>query len=297
MTEWEIRGGDCLDLMKELSADSVDLIMTSPPYADQRKSTYGGIHPDKYVEWWKPIAIEMQRVLKPTGTLIVNIKEKVVAGERHIYVMDMIRSMRESGWLWTEEYIWHKRNCTPGKWPNRFRDSFERCLHFNCQRKFTMYQDAVREPVGNWAAKRMDKLSDNDRQRTESAVGSGFGRNVSNWAGRDTVYPTNVLHMATECSNVGHSAAYPVGLPKWFIKLFTQAGDLVLDPFSGSGTTGVAAIQEGRRYLGMEKSAEYLRVSRSRLDTGCIPPPPRDPNIEEDENPLGYIGILFGDDD
>jgi|APSaa5957512622_1039677.scaffolds.fasta_scaffold02973_9 site-specific DNA-methyltransferase (adenine-specific) len=298
---WEIREGDCVELLKDVSADSVSLVVTSPPYADQRKDTYGGVHPDKYVEWWLPISEQLKRVLTLDGTLIVNIKEKVVAGERHLYVLDMIRAMRKQGWLWTEEFIWHKRNSTPGKWPNRFRDGWERCLQFNRDRKFVMYQDAVREPVGDWASSRMGNLSDNDKQRMSSAVGSGFGRNVSNWQGRDTVYPDNVLHLATECANVGHSAAYPVALPLWFIKLFTQRGDLVLDPFSGSGTTGVSAVQLGRQYLGLELLPAHVTLSRERLaelgepdpdyiDELFAPPPPK-PAPEPDPD---YIDDLFG---
>jgi len=135
--------GDCRELLKEIPDNSVDLIVTSPPYADQRKSTYGGIHPDKYVEWFLPISAELLRVLKPTGTFILNIKERVVKGERHTYVLELIMKMREQGWLWTEEFIWHKKNSYPGKWPNRFRDAWERLLQFNKTRKFHMYQEAV----------------------------------------------------------------------------------------------------------------------------------------------------------
>ena len=123
--------GDCLDVLKALQSNSVDLIVTSPPYSDQRKGTYGGIHPDNYVEWFLPKSNELLRVLKSTGTFILNIKEKVVNGERHTYVLDLIKGMRKQGWLWTEEFIWHKKNCHPGKWPNRFRDSWERLLQFN----------------------------------------------------------------------------------------------------------------------------------------------------------------------
>lgn len=104
--------GDSKTLLKKLPDNSVDLIVTSPPYADQRKGTYGGIHPDKYVEWFLPITKELLRVLKPTGTFILNIKEKVVEGERSVYVMELILEMRKQGWLWTEEFIWHKRIAT-----------------------------------------------------------------------------------------------------------------------------------------------------------------------------------------
>ena len=101
--------------------------------------------------------------------------------------------------------------------------------------------------------------------RDESKVGSGFGKNISNWLGRNLVYPTNVIHMATECSNRNHSAVFPIDLPKWFIRLFTQQGDVVLDPFVGSGTTAVAAAQMGRCYSGIEINPEYIDVSMNRL--------------------------------
>lgn len=254
------------NVLPTLPENSVDLIVTSPPYADQRKKTYGGITPDEYVAWFLPITAELLRVLKPTGSFILNIKERVVEGERHTYVIELILEMRKQGWLWTEEYCWHKKNSYPGRWPNRFRDSWERCLHFTKQRKFHMYQDAVMVPVGDWAGTRLKKLSETDKIRDESKVGSGFGKNVSNWVGREMVYPTNVLHMATESNNVRHSAAFPVGLPAWFIKLFTQPGDVVLDPFIGSGTTAVAAKILGRQHIGIEKESNYCAVAADRLE-------------------------------
>ncbi|MBM4050058.1 MAG: site-specific DNA-methyltransferase [Planctomycetes bacterium] len=257
--------GDAAVALKRLANDCVDLIVTSPPYADSRKNSYGGIHPDNYVEWFLPIGAELLRVLKPTGSFVLNIKEKTVDGERHTYVIELILAMRQQGWLWTEEYIWHKRNCYPGKWPNRFRDAWERCLHFTKQRHFAMYQDAVRVPMGNWRHARLRNLSETDKRRDESRVGSGFGKNISNWIGRELAYPTNVLHLATECSNRSHSAAFPEELPSWFIRLFTKPGDLVLDPFLGSGTTAVAAAKLGRNYLGIEVNEEYCELARKSM--------------------------------
>jgi len=276
--------GDCEEVLRELPDGCVDLIFTSPPYADQRNATYGGVHPDRYVEWFLPKASEFFRVLKPKGTFVLNIKERVVNGERHIYVIELILRMREQGWLWTEEFIWHKKNSYPGRWPNRFRDNWERLLQFNKQRKFKMYQEAVMVPVGEWAKDRLAKLSETDKVRDESRVGSGFGKNVSNWLGRDMVYPTNVIHMATECANRNHSAAFPVDLPEWFIKLFTQPGDTVLDPFIGSGTTALAAARLGRRYVGIDTNGEYVRLARKRLANSQILPA----SIAESEE--GYGG-------
>lgn len=257
--------GDCEQILREIPDNSVDLIFTSPPYADQRKSTYGGVKPDEYVDWFLPKAKEFYRVLKPTGTFVLNIKERVVNGERHTYVIELILELRKQGWLWTEEFIWHKKNSYPGKWPNRFRDNWERLLQFNKQRKFNMYQEAVMVPVGDWAKDRLSNLSNTDRQRDESKVGSGFGKNISNWIGRDEVYPNNVLYLATECANRNHSAAFPIELPSWFIKLFTKPEDLVLDPFIGSGTTAVAAVQLGRNYIGIDTEAEYIDISKERV--------------------------------
>jgi len=257
--------GDCEEVLKQVPENSVDLIVTSPPYADQRQHTYGGVSPANYVSWFLPKAEQFLRVLKPTGTFILNIKERVVNGERHTYVLELILGMRRQGWLWTEEFMWHKKNSYPGKWPNRFRDSWERLLQFNKHRHFHMYQEAVMVPVGDWSKSRLAKLSETDQLRDESKVKSGFGKNVSNWVGRDMVYPTNVIHMSTECSNRNHSAAFPIELPTWFIKLFTLEGDLVMDPFLGSGTTIEAAKTMGRRFLGIDINPEYTLLAQSRV--------------------------------
>lgn len=257
--------GDCRELLKTLPPDSVDLVITSPPYADQRKSTYGGITPDSYVEWFLPVSAELFRTLKPSGSFILNIKEKAVDGQRHTYVLELILAMKKQGWLWTEEYIWHKRNCYPGKWPNRFRDAWERCLHFTKEKNFAMYQESVMVPTGDWAKSRLKNLSETDKRRDNSKVESGFGKKISNWIGRDMAYPTNVLHFATECGNKNHPATFPLELPGWFIQLFTKLDDLILDPFIGSGTTAEAAKRAGRHYLGIELSSEYVALAESLL--------------------------------
>jgi len=257
--------GDCEQILKELPDNSVDLIFTSPPYADQRKKTYGGVHPDEYVDWFLPKTEQMLRVLKTSGTFVLNIKEKVVEGERSTYIMELILSMRKQGWLWTEEFIWHKKNCYPGKWPNRFRDAWERLLQFNKSKKFNMYQEEVMVPTGDWAKTRLRNLSETDKTRDESKVGSGFGKNISNWLERQMAYPTNVLHLATECNNKSHSAAFPEGLPEWFIKLFTQIEDTVLDPFMGSGTTNMVANKMRRNSIGIELVPEYYEMVRAQI--------------------------------
>jgi site-specific DNA-methyltransferase (adenine-specific) len=257
--------GDSRVELGRLATDSVDLIFTSPPYANSRKHTYGGVQPDRYVAWFLPFVDEFFRVLKPSGSFVLNIKEKVVDCERHTYVLELITSMRQRGWFWTEEYIWHKKNCYPGKWPNRFRDAWERCLHFTKSKRFSMYQESVMVPMGDWRHTRLRNLSETDRIRDESKVKSGFGKKIDNWIGRDLAYPTNVLHLATECGNKSHSAAFPEDLPAWFIKLFTKKNDLVLDPFLGSGTTVVAAARLLRKFVGIEIQVNYCQLAREQM--------------------------------
>ena len=292
----DIYHGDSKEQLKLISDNFVDLIVTSPPYADQRKDTYGGIHPNEYVKWFLPISEQLLRVLKPTGTFILNIKEKVVNGERSTYVMELILEMRKQGWLWTEEFIWHKKNCYPGKWPNRFRDAWERLLQFNKDKKFNMYQEEVMVPMGDWASTRLRKLSETDKIRDNSKVGSGFGKNISNWISRDKAYPTNVLHLATECNNKNHSAAFPEGLPEWFIKLFTRENDTVLDPFMGSGTTLIVANRMRRNSIGIDIISEYCDFIQlfNLVHIGLIPLSNVPECIAGLNGVVNKIGFIFG---
>ena len=276
--------GDSAKVLKGLPSRSIDLVVTSPPYADNRKEPYHGFPIDEYVTRFLPVSKELKRVLKPEGSFILNIKERATDGERQTYVLELILALKKQGWFWIEEYVWCKSNCYPGKWPNRFRDSWERCLHFTLQKNFKMRQESVMVPVGDWAKTRLKNLSDTDRSRDESRVGSGFGKNVSNWIGREMVYPSNVLHLATECANREHSATFPVALPEWFIKLLTDEGDVVLDPFMGSGTTARAAIGLNRHYVGVELSPKYYSLSQQAVGAART-------KIEERRNGNGHRRI------
>ena len=255
----KIHTGDCLDIMCKMPENCIDLIVTSPPYADARRHTYGGVSPDEYPDWFICRAKEMYRILKPSGSFVLNIKEKAVDGERHPYVIELILALKKQvGFRWVEEYIWHKTTAAPGKWKYRFRDSWERLLHFSKTKDFKMRQDAVRIPIGDWTAARLKNMSQNDKCRMESATQSKIGRRISAWEGKSSVYPSNVLHKSPVCHNTGHSAAFPQWLPEFFIKLFTDKGDVVLDPFSGSGTTFKVASSLQRIPTGIEINPDYI---------------------------------------
>ncbi len=256
---------DSRDFLPGIDADTFDLIVTSPDYAERRKKNHGGVPPDEYVNYFLPIAAELKRVLKPTGSFILNIKEGTQDGERLLYVYELVIALREQGWRFVEEYVWSKKNSMPGKWSTRFRDAWERVYHFTRQPKFYMNQEEAMVPVGDWSKSRLNNLCANDKVRAGHGTNSGFGKRIAAWVGRDKVYPSNVISMATECGNKGHSAAFPQSLPEWFIKLLCPPDGVVLDPFVGSGTTCVAAATLGKHYVGIDRVAEYAALAESRL--------------------------------
>ena len=120
-------------------------------------------------------------------------------------------------------------------------------------------------PMGDWHQSRLAHLSETDKIRDISKHGSGFGKRVEAWVGRDMAYPTNVLHLATECGYKGHPAVFPKSLPQWFIKLFTDIGDTVLDPFAGSGTTLIAALELKRNAIGIDTNHSYCESMREAI--------------------------------
>jgi DNA modification methylase len=257
----------CGDSREELKyfEGQFDLIVTSPPYADARNKHYDSVHPDEFVKWFLTFHEPFFNALKPNGSLILNIKDKVVDGVRHRFVWRTIDALTERGWYSIEDYIWHKTNPMPGYWPTRLRDGWEYCFHLSKSKRPYFNTDEVRKPIGNWVNSRLKNLGENDLSRHNSANESGFGRDVSKWVGKKTVLPSNVLSMALVGKNKGHPAVFPVELPSFFIKLLCPEGGLVLDPFAVSGTTGVAALSSGRNCVLVDNNPEYCQEALKRL--------------------------------
>jgi site-specific DNA-methyltransferase (adenine-specific)/site-specific DNA-methyltransferase (cytosine-N4-specific) len=252
----------CPGMLSVMDADSVDLVITSPPYAEKRKDTYGGISADKYVDWFLPISAELLHILKPTGSFVLNIKEGAVKGERQTYVYELVLSLRQQGWIWSDEFVWNKTNPFPTANSNRLKDGFERCYHFTKSRKYKFFPDAVKYKSASKYA------GSNARRNNKGAhpTNNGSGMNMSKRIVGDLVRPSNVLTLPSSSLNgIGHPAVFPLGLPEFFIKLMTEQGDLVLDPFMGSGTTALAARKLGRRYEGVEVMEKYVERMAWRL--------------------------------
>lgn len=256
--------GDSREVLKDY-VDQVDLIVTSPPYADARKRHYDSIAPQDYKKWFMTFHEPFYNALKSNGSFVLNIKDKVVDGVRHRYVWETILALSENGWSSIDDYLWHKTNPMPGYWPNRLMDGWEYCFHLSKNIKPYFNREAVKKPIGDWAISRLKNLDGDDLARHNSANDSGFGRDLTKWVGKDTVSPSNVLSVALVGKNKGHPAVFPIDLPVFFIKLLCPEGGTVLDPFGGSGTTGIASLMLGRNCILIDNSPKYYQESIDRI--------------------------------
>jgi DNA modification methylase len=267
MYRTEVYLGDSREILKTYPDKYFNLIVTSPPYADARHKQYDSISPDEYVRFILSFHDQFWRVLADKGSFVLNVKDRVVNGVRHRFVWHTIEALAGKGWLCIDDYIWVKPNAMPGYWPNRLRDEWEYCFHMTKQTKFAMYQDTVKHSVGDWADKRLAKLTGKSNGRHNSENNSGFGRDLRKWVGKEFVLPGNTVRVPLVGKNMGHPAAFPVGLPEFFIKLLTKPGDTVLDPFAGSGSTGVAAEKLNRNVVLIDNKEDYFQTMKNRLKT------------------------------
>lgn len=252
--------GDCLEKLSEIQDESVDLVMTSPPYAMQRKNTYGGVTEEQYPEWFEKIGKEIYRVLKPTGSFVLNIKENSKNGCKSLYVMETVILLSKI-FMWKDTFIWNKKNPFPTGSNRRLKDGFEYCYWFSKGTDYKFFQNNV-------LTKSESKYLDSEKKRKNIGNhncynGSGFKMNRRFIS--DYVRPSNVITLATDTENHIHPATFPVGLPTFFINLMTEKGDVVLDPFMGSGTTGVASGNLGREFIGIEIDDKYCELAEKRI--------------------------------
>jgi DNA modification methylase len=242
-----------------------DLIVTSPPYADARKKHYDSILPEEFAEWFTSFHRSFYDILKPDGSLVINIKDKVIDGTRHRYIWNTIEKLQDLGWYAIDDYIWYKPNPMPGYWPTRLRDGWEYCFHLAKSKKPYMNQKAVKIPTGDWAIPRLAKLNGKSLLRHNSENNSGFGRDLTRWVGKKEVLPSNILNIPLVGKNFGHPAVFPVALPAFFIKLLSPENGLVLDPFGGSGTTAIAALQLKRDSIIIDNNKYYCMVAVNQI--------------------------------
>ena len=264
--------GDCFDLIKEQPDNSVDLVITSPPYADI--INYGKNisikKPQEYCDWLLPLFNEIQRVLKPSGSFILNINDNCKNGLRNPFIYELIyRSQKETKLKFYDTYIWHKRNGIPNGGKRRFRNTTEFIFHFvKNQKELKFYMDRVlREPAESYK----------ERFENDTPLGQGEvidGKRIKKKSIEktlpDLVRPDNVFRFltagATRDNHIKHPAPYHKELPQYFIKFLTDIGDVVLDPFAGIGTTGLPCKDMERKFRGYELNEKYCDFGNKRIN-------------------------------
>tara|TARA_R100001480_G_scaffold1874_1_gene5952 strand:+ start:67 stop:870 length:804 start_codon:yes stop_codon:yes gene_type:complete len=252
--------GDSLEILKNMEEKTVNTWITSPPYAKQRK--YNGAESKDYLEFITPIIVEAKRTLKDEGNIFINIKEHCDKGQRDLYVFKMIIHFVEVvGLRFVDEFIWNKTNPFPTGSSSRLKDGYERVLHFTKSKKYQFYPNNV-------LIKSESKWLDSEKRRNnkgEHSVKNNSGMNMSKRVVSDMVRPSNVIKGTSSNLNIGHPAVFPNYLPEFFIKLTTNAGDVIGDMFMGSGTTGIVCKNLKRDFIGIELDKEYYKLAQKRI--------------------------------
>jgi DNA modification methylase len=278
--------GDSLELLSSLESDSVDLVMTSPPFALQRKKTYGNVEESEYVEWIKPFAQQVFRVLKDTGSFVLDLGGAYRTGipSRSLYNFRvLIAFCDEVGFHLAEDFYWFNpaKLPSPIEWVNkrkiRAKDSINTVWWFS---KTAWPKADVRNVLAPYS-ERMKKLIE-DPEAFYKPAKRPSGHDISAGFGKDNggAIPSNMLSIPNTDSNSPylrlckefeldrHPARFPTEVPSFFIKMLTDPNDLVVDIFGGSNTTGYTAETLNRRWLTFEASHEYLIASVFRFVEG-----------------------------
>lgn len=258
--------GNCRDaetVSRLFAGKNANVVVTSPPYASQRKydeaSGFRPVPPDEYLDWFRDIAANIKAVLAPDGSYFLNIKEHCEDGQRHLYVKDLtLAHVRQWGWRLVDEFCW-VRPGVPMFQPNRFKNGWEPVFHFALESAIKMRHEHVKHETD-------DYFYAGGVMHNES--GGAYIPHDSIVRKEGMALPSNVLRVNGRASSEergDHPASFPVGLPGFFILAFTDEGDIVFDPFVGSGTTMVAALKHRRIGYAMDVSPRYCDVIIQRL--------------------------------
>jgi len=275
--------GDSLELLREVPDQSVDLVLTSPPFALQRQKEYGNESEEKYVDWLLRFAEPIRRVLKDSGSFVVDLGGAYQSGRptRSLYnYRVLIRLCDEFGFHLAEEFFWHNPSKLPSpiEWVNkrkiRVKDSVNTVWWLS---KIPYPKADVRQVLAPYSARMLKLLEDPEKfyQPKKRPSGHDISRKFSGANGG--AIPPNLLQIPNSDSNSGylracklldlkgHPARFPEKLPEFFIKFLTEEGDTVLDIFAGSNTTGMVAERLGRRWISFDRERSYLAASAFRF--------------------------------
>jgi site-specific DNA-methyltransferase (adenine-specific) len=252
-----------------LPDNSLDLVVTSPPYDGQPKygngETYGR---DWYEGVFLEVTGEVLRVLQPHGSFVLNYRSRRHHGERGTLQYEIVFWLRDQGFLFCEDFVWGKPSPPPGRFDRFLKDAVEYCFHFAKSPRWQFYPDQCLAPA-RWDRRDVERRKRLAHNHVRVNEPSGQGRKRVQ-AGPDMVRPSTLLHLEPEFgpNPAHHPARFPMALPSFFVNLMTRPGQLVFDPFAGTGTTGLAAEQLGRRWLLVELDDGYASVLQGRLAAG-----------------------------
>ncbi|MEK4362061.1 site-specific DNA-methyltransferase [Paenibacillus sp. FSL M8-0212] len=275
--------GNCEEVLKQIPNESVDLVVTSPPYADQRDygSLESSISPDQYVKWFAPKAKEIHRVLKNNGSFVLNINDKVVGGYQHLFVFELVLHLcKKTGFNLVRDYIWYNPATPPNVFSRggygRTKKSHEYCFWFSKGPEWTFNLDPIRKPYGKDMLKFLEGKGKGDRNQNTRPSTHNFNCEKV-WTNKGGSDPGSVIELGNTNSNdvfaklckergISHPARFPEKLVEFFILSGTKVGDVVLDPFSGSGTTAISAERNGRKWIGIDGNADYCELAAARME-------------------------------
>lgn len=299
----EVYLGDALAVLeKKLAPQSVDLIMTSPPFGLVRKKAYGNVDADQYVAWFKPFGHLFQRVLKPTGSLVIDIGGAWIPGQptRSLYHYELLIMLcRECRFHLAQEMFWWNpaKLPTPAEWVTirriRVKDAVN-CVWWlsptpwpkaSNRRVLIPYSDAMRELLTN-GYRAMRRPSGHDIS-TKFAIDNGAAIPPNLLAIAHTESNSSYLRYCKDASLKPHPARYPSELPEYFIRMLTDEGDYVLDPFAGSCVTGEVADRLNRKWLCVELVEEYLKGALGRF-VSAQRTKPTNLGTSQDKRPAEY---------
>lgn len=264
--------GDCKDVISNLLIDKhsaqVDLVFTSPPYAERRKNVYGGVPEEDYVSWFLPIGDLIKTLLRKEGSFFLNIKPHTKKGERSLYVYDLVIALRNTvGFLFVDEFCW-KKNPFPGMLKGRFKNAFEPIYHFS---KISP-NNIIFNPLACGTPIKKESVARSYRKQCGAPEsGSGMtGMNTTNIRNLKISRPSNLIdvnNVSNQFSNkMKHPATFPEKLVDFFIKSFSNEGDFILDPFAGSGTVALSAERLNRKWILIEKEEKYCDLIVKRIE-------------------------------
>lgn len=275
--------GDSRELLAELPDNSVNLVMTSPPFALQRQKEYGNLDQHEYIDWFLDFGRLVHQKLKDDGSFVVDFGGAYMKGvpARSLYNFRvLLRMVDELGFFLAEDFYWFNSSKLPSpiEWVNkrkvRVKDSINTVWWFS---KTEWPKADVTKVLAPYSDRMKKLIADPEKYYTPKVrpsghdIGSSFGKDNGG------AIPPNLLQIPNSESNgqylsgckalglKGHPARFPAKLPEFFIRMLTEPNDLVLDIFGGSNTTGQVAEAEGRRWMTFEAQPDYVGASSFRF--------------------------------